>query len=106
MTSVSWKQVAGAVVLLAGIMPAGAEDAPGVAEFANLPAAPGIHEPDQGSTGPTRPTAPDIRALLADPAIRDFKGLSENAYDFNDPNSNIPGFGPLPPDDGQRSLVR
>jgi hypothetical protein len=46
MTSISRKQLAGAVVLLAGIMPAGAEDAPGVAEFANLPAAPGIHEPD------------------------------------------------------------
>jgi hypothetical protein len=65
MTSISRKQLAGAVVLLAGIMPAGAEDAPGVAEFANLPAAPGIHEPDQGSTGPTRPVAPDIRARAA-----------------------------------------
>ena len=106
MASISWKQLAGAVVLLAGITPVGAEAAPGVAEFANLPLAPGTHEPDQGSTGPTRPPAPDIRALLADRAIRDFRGLSENAYDFNDPNSNIPGFGPLPPYDDQRSLVR
>lgn len=30
----------------------------------------------------------------SDPAIRDFVGLSENAWDFNDPNA-IPGFGPI-----------
>jgi len=30
----------------------------------------------------------------SDPAIRDFIGLSENAWDFNDP-AGIPGFGPL-----------
>jgi hypothetical protein len=106
MTCISWKLLAGAVVLLAGITPAAAEDAPGAAEFAHLPAAAGIHEPDQGSTGPTRPTAPDIRALWADPAIRDFRDLSENAYDFNDPNSSIPGFGPLSPHDSQRLLAR
>jgi hypothetical protein len=34
------------------------------------------------------------RAWTADPAIRDFVGLAENAWDFNDPNA-IPGFGPL-----------
>ncbi len=34
------------------------------------------------------------RAWSADPAIRDFVGLSENAWDFNAPDS-IPGFGPL-----------
>ncbi len=34
------------------------------------------------------------RAWLADPAIRDFVGLAENAWDFNDPNA-MPGFGPL-----------
>jgi hypothetical protein len=34
------------------------------------------------------------RAWLADPAIRDFVGLVENAWDFNDPNA-MPGFGPL-----------
>jgi hypothetical protein len=105
MTSIFWKQLAGAVVLLAAIMPSGAEDVPGVAEFASLPVAPDIHEPDHGSTRPTRPAAPDIRALLADSAIRGFMGLSENAYDSNDPDS-IPGFGPLPPHDDQRSLLR
>lgn len=34
------------------------------------------------------------RAWLADPVIRDFVGLAENAWDFNDPNA-MPGFGPL-----------
>ncbi len=34
------------------------------------------------------------RAWTADPAIRDFVGLAENAWDFNDPDA-MPGFGPL-----------
>src|ERR1700692_3336457 len=34
------------------------------------------------------------RTWTADPAIRDFVGLAENAWDFNDPNA-MPGFGPL-----------
>lgn len=34
------------------------------------------------------------RAWTADATIRDFVGLSENAWDFNDPAA-IPGFGPL-----------
>ena len=34
------------------------------------------------------------RAWSADPAIRDFVGLSENSWDFNQPDS-LPGFGPL-----------
>jgi hypothetical protein len=37
------------------------------------------------------------RAWTADPAIRDFKGLSENEWDFDNPNS-IPGFGDLGPE--------
>jgi hypothetical protein len=36
------------------------------------------------------------RAWSADPAIRDFVGLAENAWDFNDPTA-MPGFGALPP---------
>lgn len=35
------------------------------------------------------------RAWAADPAIRDFVGLAENAWDFTDPNA-IPGFGEIP----------
>lgn len=34
------------------------------------------------------------RAWSADPAIRDFVGLAENAWDFNDPKA-MPGFGSL-----------
>lgn len=34
------------------------------------------------------------RAWSADPTIRDFVGLAENAWDFNDPNA-MDGFGPL-----------
>src|SRR6516165_12674794 len=34
------------------------------------------------------------RAWSADPAIRDFVGLAENAWNFNDPTA-MPGFGPL-----------
>ncbi|MGI8525158.1 MAG: DUF3306 domain-containing protein [Pseudolabrys sp.] len=34
------------------------------------------------------------RAWVADPAIRNFVGLAENAWDFNDPNA-MAGFGPL-----------
>ncbi|OPY98158.1 hypothetical protein A5906_35065 [Bradyrhizobium sacchari] len=34
------------------------------------------------------------RAWSADPTIRDFVGLAENAWDFNDPSA-MPGFGPL-----------
>ena len=36
------------------------------------------------------------RAWTMDPAIRDFKGLQENDWNFNDPNG-IPGFGELDP---------
>jgi hypothetical protein len=34
------------------------------------------------------------RAWAADPSIRDFVGLAENAWDFTDPNA-MPGFGAL-----------
>src|SRR3954452_23670080 len=35
------------------------------------------------------------RAWPADPAVRDFKGLAENDWDFTDPTA-MPGFGALP----------
>lgn len=44
------------------------------------------------------------RAWSADPAIRDFKGLAENDWDFNDPEA-MPGFGKLAPDFDARKLV-
>jgi hypothetical protein len=39
------------------------------------------------------------RAWESDPAIRDFIGIAENQWDFNDPDG-IPGFGPLLATDG------
>jgi hypothetical protein len=44
------------------------------------------------------------RAWAADPAIRDFIGIAENQWDFNDPNA-IPGFGPLEEADRGRALL-
>ena len=43
------------------------------------------------------------RAFSSDPAIRDFIGLSENAWDFTAPGG-VPGFGPFAPD-AARQLV-
>jgi Protein of unknown function (DUF3306) len=46
------------------------------------------------------------RSWSADPAIRDFVGLAENAWDFNDPNA-MAGFGTLDYSVGQvDALVR
>jgi len=45
------------------------------------------------------------RAWSADPAIRDFVGLSENSWDFNAPDS-IPGFGPIGSADVRRMAAQ
>ena len=45
------------------------------------------------------------RAWETDPAIRDFVGLAENAWDFNAPGG-VPGFGPtLPVEEAQRLVA-
>jgi hypothetical protein len=44
------------------------------------------------------------RAWTRDPAIRDFIGIADNQWDFNDPNA-IPGFGPLPAADGMPAVL-
>ena len=44
------------------------------------------------------------RAWSADPAIRDFIGLVENGWDFNDPYG-VPGFGPMPVGENIASLL-
>jgi uncharacterized protein DUF3306 len=44
------------------------------------------------------------RAWSADPAIRDFIGLSESAWDFTAP-AGLPGFGSLVAEDAQRLLA-
>lgn len=41
------------------------------------------------------------RAWSSDPAIRDFVGLVENGWDFNDPSA-MPGFGPISPEEVAR----
>lgn len=43
------------------------------------------------------------RAWSSDPAIRDFVGLVENGWDFNDPNA-MAGFGPIGSDEVARLL--
>jgi hypothetical protein len=45
------------------------------------------------------------RAWTSDPAIRDFIGIAENQWDFNDPTA-IPGFGPLLETDDLSALLR
>lgn len=44
------------------------------------------------------------RVWTADPAIRDFVGLAENAWDFTDPNA-MPGFGPLEDTEEVRRMI-
>jgi hypothetical protein len=44
------------------------------------------------------------QAWASDPAIRDFIGIAENQWDFNDPNA-IPGFGPLLETDNMPALL-
>ena len=45
------------------------------------------------------------RAWAADPAIRDFIGLSENSWDFNVPGG-VPGFGTVQADEVRRLLAQ
>jgi Protein of unknown function (DUF3306) len=44
------------------------------------------------------------RVWTADPAIRNFVGLAENAWDFTDPTA-MPGFGPLESTDEVRRMI-
>jgi Protein of unknown function (DUF3306) len=44
------------------------------------------------------------QAWASDPAIRNFVGIAENQWDFNDPNA-MPGFGPLPERDSAPALI-
>src|SRR6185437_7218087 len=45
------------------------------------------------------------RAWSSDPAIRDFIGLVENGWDFNDPTA-MGGFGPISPGEAARLLAQ
>jgi hypothetical protein len=44
------------------------------------------------------------QAWASDPAIRDFIGIAENQWDFNDPNA-ISGFGPMQESDNLQDLL-
>jgi hypothetical protein len=44
-------------------------------------------------------------AWVADPTIRDFIGIADNQWDFNDPTA-MPGFGPLEAADGARAFAQ
>ena len=44
------------------------------------------------------------RVWTADPTIREFVGLAENAWDFTDPNA-MPGFGPLEATEEVRQMI-
>jgi hypothetical protein len=45
------------------------------------------------------------RAWSADPAIRDFVGLAENAWDFNAPDA-VAGFGPIASEDVHKIMTQ
>jgi hypothetical protein len=52
---------------------------------------------------PTELTRAALRAAwVADPAIRDFIGIADSQWDFNDPTA-MPGFGPLQANESARS---
>jgi hypothetical protein len=44
-------------------------------------------------------------AWVADPTIRDFIGIADNQWDFNDPTA-MPGFGPLEATDSARAFAQ
>jgi hypothetical protein len=79
---------------------AGAEQVPAEADLSNLPPIESIDAATDVTAFLRKGIPLELsraalrRAWSADPAIRDFVGLAENAWDFNDPNA-MPGFGAL-----------
>ena len=94
---------------LAGMAGVASQSEP-VVDLAELPAieAIGADSDIRAFLAPSVPVTL-VRAALrqawsADPAIRDFIGLSENAWDFTAP-VGVPGFGSLAAEDAQRLLA-
>jgi hypothetical protein len=54
--------------------------------------------------GGTAVHIPMVQELLADRAIRDHVGLSENSWDFSSPDG-VPGFAAMPADDTQTQIA-
>jgi hypothetical protein len=79
---------------------AGAEPVPSEADLSNLPPIESIDAATDVTAFLRKGIPQELsraalrRAWSADPAIRDFVGLAENAWDFNDPSAMV-GFGPL-----------
>jgi hypothetical protein len=80
--------------------PAAAEPTPRETELSNLPPIESIDAATDITAFLRKGVPQELsraalrRAWSADPAIRDFVGLAENAWDFNDPNA-MAGFGEL-----------
>ena len=94
---------------LAGMAGVASQSEP-VVDLAELPAieAIGADSDIRAFLAPSVPVTL-VRAALrqawsADPAIRDFVGLSENAWDFT-ASAGVPGFGSLAAEDAQRLLA-
>lgn len=94
MLSHSLPYAVGGVWLIASIIIAGAQETANRAAFTNVPKGPATTGLDFRAYSRSNP-APDIRTLIADPAIKNFRGPTENAYDFTDPDG-VPGIGPMP----------
>jgi hypothetical protein len=97
MSTKGWTLPLAAVALFIVTLPLAAQEGrqnpPEVAAIPDVPVN-GDHANAVQSSGGAAP-ARDYRTLWADPAIKDFTGLSENAWDFAKPDS-IPGFGSSP----------
>jgi hypothetical protein len=91
--------------------PAAANAAPAPFDLASLPSLESISAQTdirgflQPGVPPELARAALRRAWSADPAIRDFIGLAENAWDFTAPNSMM-GFGPLDPELAKEMFAR
>jgi hypothetical protein len=86
-----------AFALMLFVAPAGAQDGLPQAEVAALPhiSETGDFTTERPKSGGALGPARDFRVLWADPAVRNFVGMSENGWDFNKPDT-IPGFGAVP----------
>jgi hypothetical protein len=96
MPSMSWKLAMSAAALVVWIMPVAGEERPpsDLAAFPSVPASGGVTDITSAGAAAASGPARDFRVLWADPAIKDFVGMSENEWDFNKPDG-IPGFGSL-----------
>jgi hypothetical protein len=89
-----WTVAVSAIALIATNAAAVAQEGRFPAEIAVLPEV-GLNGDNTASVRMPAGPGRDYRLLWADPAIKDFVGLSENGWDFTKPDT-IPGFGSMP----------